>query len=295
MRWLSTALAPVSFFSVSDFPALPPRPGLVRALTSRPWMARPFLALAKKLTEGWARPVRELRAARGLPDAGHPMFEGQFSPFGTLALFSKVIASPQPDWPPRTTTTGFVSYNRPAPLPAAVDKFLEGEPPIVFTLGSSAVGAPGGFYDESIAAARALRRRALLMIRSDVGSATSTPLPDDVIAIDYAPHESIFPRAAAIVHHGGVGTLGQALRSGRPMLVVPHAHDQPDNGARVARLGVARVIDARQYRASAVVRALDALISDPRYEKRAADAAAIVRSERGADAAVDVIAEVLER
>jgi UDP:flavonoid glycosyltransferase YjiC (YdhE family) len=164
----------------------------------------------------------------------------------------------------------------------------------VFTLGSSAVGVPGGFYDESVAAARALRRRALLMVRSDIGSATSRPLPEGVMAVDYAPHEAIFPRAAAIVHHGGVGTLGQALRAGRPMLVVPHAHDQPDNGLRVARLGVARVIDARQYRASAVVRALDALLTNPRYQTRASETAAIVRSERGAEAAVDAIRGVLK-
>jgi UDP:flavonoid glycosyltransferase YjiC (YdhE family) len=153
---------------------------------------------------------------------------------------------------------------------------------------------PGGFYDESIAAARALGRRALLMIRSDVGSTTSRPLPEGVMAVDYAPHEAIFPRAAAIVHHGGIGTLGQALRAGRPMLVVPHAHDQPDNGFRVSRLGVGRVIDARQYRASAVVRALDRLLNDASYYRRASDVAEVVRSEPGADAAVDVIATILD-
>ena len=72
-------------------------------------------------------------------------------------------------------------------------------------------------------------------------------LPEGVVAFDYAPFSLLFPRAAAIVHHGGIGTTGQAMRSGRPSLVMPCAWDQPDNAERAARLGIARTIARNRY------------------------------------------------
>ncbi|HEX7080592.1 MAG TPA: nucleotide disphospho-sugar-binding domain-containing protein [Gammaproteobacteria bacterium] len=99
-------------------------------------------------------------------------------------------------------------------------------------------------------------------------------------------------RASAIVHHGGVGTTGQALRSGRPMLVVPHSHDQPDNALRVCRLGVARKLPPRQYRAERVARELERLL-DGTYRARAEAIAAVVRGEGGADAAAEAIERLL--
>ena len=140
---------------------------------------------------------------------------------------------------------------------------------------------------------RTVAGRALLMTRSEVGSGVSRPLPSTMLAVDYAPHEVIFPRAALVVHHGGVGTLGQALRSGRPMLVVPHAHDQYDNAERMRRAGVSRTIDTKGYRSRVVARCLDTLLGDASYRDRAAWAASVVRAERGAEAAVDVIEAVL--
>ena len=121
-------------------------------------------------------------------------------------------------------------------------------------------------------------------------AATSlTGLPGYVVAADYAPHAPLFARAAAIVHHGGVGTTGQALRSGVPMLVVPHAHDQPDNAFRVKKLGVARVVDARNNRAATASAALDALLTNASYATKARGIGAIVRAEDGARAACDAI------
>ena len=72
-------------------------------------------------------------------------------------------------------------------------------------------------------------------------------LPEGIVAFDYAPFSELFPRAAAVVHAGGIGTTGLAMHAGRPMLVVPHAHDQPDNAHRLARLGIARVLWPRRY------------------------------------------------
>ena len=107
---------------------------------------------------------------------------------------------------------------------------------------------------------------------------------------EYAPHAALFPRAAAVVHHGGIGTTAAALRAGRPMLVVPHAHDQPDNAFRAEKLGVARVLDARRYRADRAADHLRALLGAPAYQASAQDAADRIGREDGVRTAADTIA-----
>jgi len=154
LPWLSTALAPTSFFSLHDFPLLPPYPRVMRLARVSPWVARGFMAMARSVTRFWLEPVVEFRASLGLPPAGDPLYEGQFSPLGTLALFSRVMAEPQPDWPVRTTVCGFVFHDTFGEMPPALAAFLDaGDPPVVFTLCTSAVGAPGAFYRESARAA----------------------------------------------------------------------------------------------------------------------------------------------
>lgn len=300
LPWLSTVLSPVSFFSTYDFPALPPYAFLARLTRSSRFAARAFLGLAKRITGPWTRPVRAFRAERGLPDVGDPLYEGQFSPMGTLALFSRVLALPQPDWPTNATVTGFPFFNRAIPMPKGLADFVDrvdrvdrGDPPIVFTLGSAASGAPGAFYDESVKAAALLGRRAVFLVSKYAPVLSQSQLPAGMIVVELAPHDALFPRAAVIVHHGGIGTTGQALRSGRPMLVVPHAHDQPDNAARAARLGVARVLDAQKYTADRAAAHLRALLDDPAYRTRAEDVGRTVRAEDGAKAACDVIESML--
>jgi len=294
--WLSTVLAPFSFFSRYDFPAVPPLIGLTRAARLGPWPADALLALSRVATRSWTAPVDALRRDLGLAPSGHPLFEGQFSPLGTLALFSSVMARPQPDWPVRTTVTGFVFYDGFGRLPIDLARFLEaGDPPIVFTLGSTAVGARGSeaFYADSVAAALALGRRAVLLVGRTEARRPRSTLPDTVIAVDYAPHGELFPGAAVIVHHGGAGTNGQGLRAGRPALIVPHAHDQPDNALRAARIGAARSIDARRYSARRASAALDRLLTGARYATAAADAGRRVRAEDGVATACDAIEAAL--
>jgi rhamnosyltransferase subunit B len=84
-------------------------------------------------------------------------------------------------------------------------------------------------------------------------------------------------------------TLNQALASGRPMLVVPHAHDQPDNADRARRLGVARIVSPRRYRAGRVAAILEDLLTSPSHAEAAARVGAVVRAEDGVAAACDAI------
>jgi rhamnosyltransferase subunit B len=294
--WVSTVLAPLSLFSAHDPFVVAAAPWLVHARHAGTWVGKAFVTLVKRITRDWAAPVRELRASLGLPPAGHPIFDGQFSPMLTLALFSPVMASPRPDWPAHTRTTGFVFYNGQDVLSAELEAFLNsGTPPIVFTLGSSAVLAPGEFYEESAAAAATLGARAVLLVGPFENNRPARTLSPDILCVDRAPHQLLFPRASVVVHQGGVGTTGQGLRSGRPTLIVPHAHDQPDNAYRVAQLGVSRTLYPRPYRARRVARELDMLLREPAYAARATEVARVVRQENGAGDAADAIEEMLSR
>jgi UDP:flavonoid glycosyltransferase YjiC (YdhE family) len=258
-----------------------------------PWLAHTILRLARPTLRRWVEPVERLRADLELPRGGHPMMEGQYSPHGTLALFSRVLAEPQPDWPANVTTTGTVFYNGPEPLELQLEEFVAaGEPPGVFTLGTAAVGAAGGFYRESAAAVAKLGMRAILLTG---GFAENRPdeLPAGVLLVDRAPHQLLFPRASAVVHQCGAGTTAQALRAGRPTLLVPHGHDRFDNARRVRNLGVARTVLPKDYGAERVARELRSLLDEPRYRERAAAVRIVVREERGADAAVAAIERML--
>jgi UDP:flavonoid glycosyltransferase YjiC (YdhE family) len=233
-----------------------------------------------------------LRAKLGLGDVGDPLYEGQFSPQGTLALFSSTFARPQPDWPPRSRVTGFVFHDDDSGLPDDLRAFLDaGDPPIVFTLGSSAAETPGPFYDESARAAETLGRRAVLLVGRSASVETRNTGRGLFIS-RFAPHGPLFARAAAVVHHGGIGTLGQAMRAGKPMLVVPHAHDQPDNALRAERMGIARVVPARAYRCARVARALAALCGSRIIAEQAAAIGRHVCRERGTAVAVQAILDV---
>jgi UDP:flavonoid glycosyltransferase YjiC (YdhE family) len=295
--WASSVLAPMSFFSVSDPVVPPPAPWLHGLLRRSNWASRMFVRVAHRLTRPWAEPVQRFRESLGLPRGANPILEGQHSPHLVLALFSRVLAEPQPDWPAHVTVAGPMLYNGAASpeLSAELDRFLEaGPPPVVFTLGTSAVEAAGSFYEVSARAARRLGRRAVLLIGRHAHN-RPRDLDAHALAIEYAPHATLFPRAAAVVHQGGVGTTHQALAAGKPTLVVPHAHDQPDNAMRVARLGVSRTLFPARYTEAALVQELDALLSTAAYARRAGEVAARVREERGESAAVDALERLLTR
>lgn len=298
LLWVSSVLAPASFLSVYD-PIVPPQwPWLYQLMRLSPLIGRSVLALAKLKLDKLMQPVYDLRAEVGLPRGEQPILGGLHSPTKVLALFSKVMAEPQPDWPEHTVVTGFPFYDRrdffgETEMPPGLIEFLnDGEPPIISTLGSSAFWVAKNFYRDSIVAAQALGRRALLLI----GHSRNMPaesLPDGVAAFEYAPYSEVLPRACAIVHQGGVGTTGQGLRSGKPVLIVPHAHDQFDNAARVARLGCGRVLPRPRYDAKAATRELRKLLDNASYSECAARVGKIVRAEHGAGAAADEIETVL--
>lgn len=296
IRWVSTVMAPLGFFSAHDPSVLAPFPLLARLRPLGPRVNGAVIRWGRTVTRKWLGPLQQFRAEIGLPPGRDPVFEGQHSPNLVLALFSSLMGAPQPDWPPHTVATGFPFYEGDTGVEPELRRFLEaGPPPVIFTLGSSAVINPGAFYTESARAAAKLGRRAVLLAGTDPGNRPAGPLPSGVAVFSYAPYAEVFPRAAAIVHQGGIGTTAQALRAGRPMLVVPYGFDQPDNAARVVRLGVARTTARKRYTAARAAAALEHLLGDPSYANAAAEVARRIRADDGVATACEAIEDYLQR
>lgn len=290
--WVSTVLQPLSLFSTHE-PAVPPQaPWLADLPFLGEWFWRLTRSTFSRIAAAWFKPIHALRAELRLPArTADPLF-ASFSPWLTLALFSPIFARPQPDWPEITVATGF-PFLQPLgePLSPALEDFLaQGPPPLVFTLGSSAVMTPGEFFRESVDAASRLGQRAILLAGQHAASLQES-LPSEMLATDYASHAALFPRASTIVHQGGIGTTAEGLRAGKPTLIVPFAHDQFDNAFRARRLGVSRTLFRDRYQAARVARELSALSGlDVRF--RAESIGEQIRQENGAAAAAEAIAAI---
>ncbi len=294
--WASYLLAPLSFFSAFDPPVLPMYPRLARADRTVPGMGRAIKRLARFVSRKWPQPIYDLRAELGLPRGKNPLFDAKNSPDLVLALFSRLLGREQKDWPENTRITGFCYYDADggnAALPANLETFLQkGDPPVVFTLGSAAVLTAGKFYEFSARAAMKLGIRAVLLIGTDPRNRLKQKLPESICVAEYAPYSALFQRSAMVVHQGGVGTTAQCLRAGKPMLIMPYSHDQPDNGRRMQRLRVARVIQRGDYTPLRVARKLKSMLSEPLFAKQAERVAHRLESEDGVGAACDALEEL---
>lgn len=297
--WASYVLAPFSFFSAYDPPVLPPYPLLARAQSVIPELGHVVKRFARHVTRLWPEPVYELRRELGLERGKNPIFDAKHAEKLVLALFSRRLGSPQPDWPSHTITTGFVFYDGDAghsELPAELEQFLSaGAPPVVFTLGSAAVLDAGDFYEQSARAAKLLKTRAVLLVGNDPANLPKTSLTEDISVARYAPYSKLFPRASVIVHQGGVGTTAQALRAGKPMLVMPYSHDQPDNARRVQRLGVAKVVQRNHYNAERAAAIVQQLLQESRFAESAQSIQREIALENGLKTACDALEIAAQR
>ena len=240
-----------------------------------------FLNDALVLDRVAAPAVNALRAELGLPAVRGILGNWGHSPQRVIGLFPGWFGPPQPDWPAQLRLTGFPLYDGlgQEPVPAGLHEFLEdGEPPVVFTPGTM-MRHPRQFFEAAVDACRRLRRRGLLLTRfRDQLPAT---LPSDVRHFDYVPLSQVLPRSAALVSHGGIGTLSQALAAGTPQLVMPLAFDQFDNAARLGRLGVAATLIPRRFRGPAVAHEVARLLTSPAVARACQEAAARISGACG--------------
>ncbi|MFN8663286.1 MAG: glycosyltransferase [Thermomicrobiales bacterium] len=293
LPWISVVMQPMGYLPAGEPPVVGP-PALAATLRMLGVPAtRAMLRCARKLSMPWVSEWHRLRAELGLaPSSQHPLFEGQHSGLLSLGIFPRLLGEPQPDWPASARVTGFPFLRDPhRHLDTELVDFLEqGDPPIVFTLGTTAVNDPGQFYEISAAAVREMGKRAVLV----GGPAGDSAVRDDqVIAVPWAPHDLLFARSQAVVHQGGIGTLAEALSAGKPMIIVPYAHDQADNGWRARRLGVSDVLSRREYRIARLRNGLQQLLQSQECRSACANAQGQMMTESGAETAAASIDRVL--
>ena len=257
----SIILQPWMIVSSSAPPVMP------AGLTLPKWAPRPLGDLYWRAMDAVigliiGKPLNALRGRLGLPSVRR-LFKWWLSPDLALALFPHTYGPPQPDWPPQIKVVGFPRFDATpgAALPPLVAEFCDaGNPPIAFTFGTGMMHATT-LFRAAAQACRILGARGLFLTRHP--HQLPAPLPPFIRHVNFAPFRQLFPRCAAVVHHGGVGTVAEALHAGVPQLILPIAYDQTDNATRVRQLGGGDWIAAPRATADRIARALRKLISLP--------------------------------
>jgi UDP:flavonoid glycosyltransferase YjiC (YdhE family) len=214
------------------------------------------------------QPLNRFRSEVGLPCVSGVFASYIHSPQLVLGLFPEWFAPVQPDWPRNTHLTGFILEDAGGEeeAHAQAERFLESGPaPILVTPGSAATDR-ARFFGYLVEACREVGARAMLVTNHP--AQLPRTLPPGIQAFPYLPFSRLMPRCAVAVHHGGIGTLAQAVRAGVPQLIVANAHDQPDNGQRIERLGLGRTLDEHRLSTRAATRALAALVGSEETRRR---------------------------
>ncbi|UQU68051.1 glycosyltransferase [Couchioplanes caeruleus] len=241
------------------------------------------------LTEASARPlyrgpVRDLRDRLGLPRKPLRRLQGeQQQRWPTFHGFSPSVVPRPADWPPSQEVVGYWWPARPAGWapPAEVEEFLAaGPPPVFIGFGSMAPGYGARLAGPVLQAVRAAGVRAIVQAGWSGLRAEDDPA---VLNVDSLPHDWLFPRVAAVVHHAGAGTTAAALRAGVPAVPVPVSADQPFWARRLHALGVAPPpIPLPRLTAPRLAAALRAATTSPALRERSAAMAGRLRTEDGA-------------
>jgi UDP:flavonoid glycosyltransferase YjiC (YdhE family) len=283
---VSIHLSPMLFRSDFEGPALP-----VLCVHRGPiWFRRLQWWLIDSVSDRVICPwLNEFRGRFGLPPVRRVFREWMHSPLRLIAMFPEWFAPRQPDWPARTRLTGFPLYSEEGVVEPARDvvEFIDaGPPPLVFTPGSANVYG-GDFFEAAADACRRLGHRGLLLTRFPEQVPAS--LPDGVRHADFVPFRWLLKQSALLVHHGGIGSMSQALAAGVPQVIMPMGFDQCDNAARVARLGVGRSLLPKHFRGQALATMIRELLDDSAVAGRCRAIAARLADADGIERACDEI------
>ncbi|UWQ20743.1 nucleotide disphospho-sugar-binding domain-containing protein [Jannaschia sp. W003] len=239
-------LQPMMMFSAID----PPTGRLFKLARQNPGTAgqvwnRALLSCARAvLRSRHASDLSDVRDRLALPpQPGTPLLDHGGEVPMRLALWDEHFAPIPDDAPEGLRAVGFPPRPEGMLDPEVRRWIAGGPPPLVVTMGSIAHGLGGPkFWQRAVDLGRSLGLRVVLL-----HGQAEVPEGDDVLALPYAPHSGLFPLAAAIVHHGGIGTTAEAVRAARPQLVLPVGGDQPDNAARLERMDLAAVLPVRRF------------------------------------------------
>ena len=281
------AFAPTAAFPAPVFPDLP-MGGRYRRLTHEIVMQ-----IFRRGGDLIYRRVR--RADPSLPPLGPWPFQAALASRPLILFaFSRHVIPPAPEWSGIADVTGYWLPGCPPGWspPPEVERFLEGEAPVYIGLGSGSAAGRGAWIIAAAAALQEVGARGVLDL--GMGSPPEPRLPASILAVRDLPHTWLFPRMAAVVHHGGAGTTGAGLAAGRPTVVIPTSSDQPFWGRRVHALGVGPApIPIRRLKTETLTRALSIVLNDPGVSARAAELGERLRAEDGVGVAVDRISRLL--
>ncbi len=281
-------LAPSSIRSTHQIPALPPGTdisGLPHWLKQALWAVIDRVGIDPAIVPQ----LNQWRATHGLPPVHRVLKEWHNSPAGVIGLFPAWFGPRQPDWPARFEYASFPLWDDAdaGQIDPELQEFLAaGSPPIVATPGSANRQAAPFFRAVAEALGR-LGRRGLFL----TGYPEQLPpdLPPSILSRRYVSLSAVLPHAAALVHHGGIGTAAQAFAAGTPQLMMPMAFDQPDNAIRARRLGVARWLSPAHFTTENVTRNLTELFTDPAVSRGTAECRDRLAGRDGIRLACDVI------
>ncbi len=270
--WLTVMLQPSTFISAYDPPAFAFAVNLPKLKFLGPSFFSFLFKIFTAASKHWFKPVYELRKKEGLQNPYSNPLMKNFSPYGTFALFPESFAQPQKDWPVNTSQIGFpLHVETDSTLSDNVSDFLKkDEAPFVFTLGTAIVNMESDFFKIAYKAIKLTGIRAIFLIGNKDGHVTNEMSEDKQICISsYESYSLLFPKCAVIVHQCGIGTTSQALYSGKPQILIPFAHDQPDNALRVSKLGCGVIIFIRQLNTDNLVKSINEIISERKYRDSA--------------------------
>lgn len=213
----------------------------------------------------------------------------------SLVLVSRHVLSPPADWPPQHHVTGYLfDEERGWRAPQALLDFLAaGEKPICIGFGSMAVRKPEAMMCLLLEAVRRTGTRAVVL--SDWAGIGALALPKEVLLLNYAPHSWLFPRMAAVIHHGGAGTTAAGLRAGVPSVIVPFFMDQPFWARRVYELGVGtKPIPLRALSADRLAGAIQEATTNRVMQDKAAGLGKKIAVEDGIGQAMKAVTGILD-
>ncbi len=241
-------------------------------------------------------PSNQVRARLDLSPASRADFLRAWNQTPTVLGVSPLVVPPPADWGRHIRTTGYWFYDAAPdwqPSPALAAFLAQGAPPVYLGFGSMSNRDPQATTGLMIEALKQSGQRGI--IHSGWAGLHAEDLPPEVFLLDYAPHDWLFPRMAAVVHHGGAGTTGAALRAGVPSMIVPHIGDQPYWGRRIHELGVGAAPVARHaLTVEKLANGIRAMTSSHDMRKRTAALGEGIRAEDGVGTAVRALDEWLQ-
>lgn len=234
---------------------------------------------------------RELLDLQPLPFFG-PAKRHEIEEIPLLYAYSPAVLPRPVDWPERIHVTGYWFADLPngwEPSPELSAFLNDGPPPVYVGFGSMTGGDPEGTLKIILKALELSRQRGVLL-SGWAGLGEGYKLPEYAYAVQSVPHSWLFPRVAAVIHHGGAGTTGAGLRAGVPSILTPFVADQPSWAMRVTELGAGpRPIPFKELTAERLADAIQQATSDGTMRERARSIGEQVRAEDGAGAAIEVI------